>query len=1008
MNIKAFFSSLLQKPDAPKFEVKPDSQGLNFFTSKEFFQRCQQGDPKLDDSIVYQFLSLQMLAEQGAAKPIANGFFLSSEEAVKLSEEDRLLLGLPENWPGQFEVEFEGTTTHPSFNIRLKLIHSDGSALVGKQFQVNGPLLKLAHSEIYLPSPEQWHLLRAVQKHNGLLEKTEYDNLAAVYQLQQAAAEGCKVQLAHFNDLEAVAPDAIGVGVKVNPDGSLTLNPSVDGVDIERLAERLGQLDRKGKSRSIRVGKQIVLLDEQKLQGVQEILKSRTIPKEQVKDFFRTPTAFLDASLVDLDQGFSLRVQGVSVFEHGYFGDTEESGIDWFSAGMQKDFPVKPAAALVQAVETEEDLEAVEKQVADAKRTGAEIVTVNGQKFNVSDEAKVKEALEQAKEKINTPDSHAPDFEPLKKEDENKPLAVGIAKNDENEDYGEFTPERIQDVSYTSSLNFDYLKRQPFPHQLEGIRWLLGLARESMNCSPKDSLHGALLADDMGLGKTFMSLVGVSEYYRICREQGITERPVMVVAPLSLLENWHDEVEETFHNSPFDDVIILQANAELKRFRKQGFGSETKAKITEGKEFPYSLQVGSGAGTARLDMPRRLVLTSYQTLRDYQFSLCQIDWSFVIFDEAQFIKSPNTLATVAAKGLKACFKLLATGTPVENHLGDFWCLMDTAKPGVLGSYQDFRKQYMVPIAKADSSVAAEVKNDIGRTLRQRVGPLMLRRLKEDNLEGLPDKHIWVGINELEDERHKCLPGLAASMKGEQLKSYDDIVQDVMDAKTMDNAQGVVLPALMKLRAVSLHPQLIESSKPELPASDSKLRTHLQQSAKMAVLLQTLDDIRKRQEKVIIFSINKKLQLMLANALKRVYGVKVSVINGDTKAVKGRSVKENETRKGLIQEFEANPGFGVIIMSPVAAGMGLTVVGANNVIHLERHWNPAKEAQASDRVYRIGQTKDVHIYLPMALHPSMSSFDDNLHKLLCNKTTLKDAVVTPEEVKGEEMASGCFG
>ena len=262
MNIKAFFSSLLQKPDAPKFEVKPDSKGLNFFTSKELFHRCQQGDSKLDDSIVYQFLSLQMMAEQGAATPIANGFFIASDEAVKLSEEDRLLLGLPDNWPGQFEVEFEGTTTHPFFNIRLKLVHSDGSTLVGKQFQLNGPLLKLAHSEIYLPSPEQWYLLNAVQKHNALIEKSEYDNLSAVYQLQQAAAEGCQVQLAHFNDLEAVSPDAIGVGVKVNPDGSLTLNPSIEGVDIDRLAERLGQLDSKGKVRSIRVGKQIVLLDE--------------------------------------------------------------------------------------------------------------------------------------------------------------------------------------------------------------------------------------------------------------------------------------------------------------------------------------------------------------------------------------------------------------------------------------------------------------------------------------------------------------------------------------------------------------------------------------------------------------------------------------------------------------------------------------------------------------------------------------------------------------------------
>nr|WP_306801329.1 DEAD/DEAH box helicase [Endozoicomonas sp. ONNA1] len=664
---------------------------------------------------------------------------------------------------------------------------------------------------------------------------------------------------------------------------------------------------------------------------------------------------------------------------------------------------------MVQAIETEEDLKAVEQQIRDAHQAGAEVITLGGEKFNVSNKAEVEAALKSAQEKILNPETLTSDSVQHKVDTENTTLVVGIAENDEQQDYGEFVTERIKNVSYSAPLDFYYLKRQPFPHQLEGIRWLLGLARESMNCAPRDSLHGALLADDMGLGKTYMSLVGVSEYYRICREQGTIERPVMVVAPLSLLENWKDEVDETFHNSPFEDVIILQANADLKLFRKKGFGAETKAEIVQGGDgFPYSLLIGSEAGTARLDKPKRLVLTSYQTLRDYQFSLCQIDWSFVIFDEAQFIKSPNTLATRAAKGLKACFKLLATGTPVENHLGDFWCLMDTAKPGALGSYQDFRKQYMIPIAKADASRAVEIKNDIGRSLRQRVGPLMLRRLKEDNLEGLPDKHIWVGVNELVDERHKCLQGLAVTMRGEQLKSYDDIVQSVIDAKTMDNAQGVVLSALMKLRAVSLHPQLIESSKPELPVSDNKLKAYLQQSAKMVVLLQTLDEIRQRQEKVIIFSINTKLQLMLARALERVHSIKVSIINGDTKAVKGKTVKENQTRKGLIQEFEASPGFGVIIMSPVAAGMGLTVVGANNVIHLERHWNPAKEAQASDRVYRIGQKKNVNIYLPMALHPSMSSFDDNLHKLLCNKTTLKDAVVTPEDVKGEEMASGCFG
>lgn len=100
---------------------------------------------------------------------------------------------------------------------------------------------------------------------------------------------------------------------------------------------------------------------------------------------------------------------------------------------------------------------------------------------------------------------------------------------------------------------------------------------------------------------------------------------------------------------------------------------------------------------------------------------------------------------------------------------------------------------------------------------------------------------------------------------------------------------------------------------------------------------------------------------------------------------------------MISDFEAKEGFNLIVMSPVAAGVGLTVVGANHVVHLERYWNPAKEAQATDRVYRIGQEKEVHIYIPLLHHPEFESFDVNLHRLLTQKTLLKDAVVTPEDV-----------
>lgn len=175
-----------------------------------------------------------------------------------------------------------------------------------------------------------------------------------------------------------------------------------------------------------------------------------------------------------------------------------------------------------------------------------------------------------------------------------------------------------------------------------------------------------------------------------------------------------------------------------------------------------------------------------------------------------------------------------------------------------------------------------------------------------------------------------------------------------------------------------------------------------ESGKLTVLLQLLDDIRKRDEKVILFMVTKRLQRLLKLWLDQVFGLSVSIINGDTAAVAKSS--DDLTRKKLITQFEAKAGFNIMIMSPVAAGVGLTVVGANHVVHLERHWNPAKEAQASDRVYRIGQTKDVHIHLPAVTHPQFDSFDVHLDRLLRGKLMLKDAVVTPEEVRESEIIS----
>lgn len=167
------------------------------------------------------------------------------------------------------------------------------------------------------------------------------------------------------------------------------------------------------------------------------------------------------------------------------------------------------------------------------------------------------------------------------------------------------------------------------------------------------------------------------------------------------------------------------------------------------------------------------------------------------------------------------------------------------------------------------------------------------------------------------------------------------------------------------------------------------------------MLSLLEEIEKRGEKVLIFATSKSVQAYISALIRLKFKLNAEIINGETKAIS--TGKDDETRKGIIDKFQSLPGFGILIMSPVAAGVGLTITGANNVIHLERHWNPAKEAQATDRVYRIGQVKDVNVYIPIAIHPRHKSFDVHLNSLLGNKIDLSNAVVAPDIVEGEELA-----
>ena len=169
------------------------------------------------------------------------------------------------------------------------------------------------------------------------------------------------------------------------------------------------------------------------------------------------------------------------------------------------------------------------------------------------------------------------------------------------------------------------------------------------------------------------------------------------------------------------------------------------------------------------------------------------------------------------------------------------------------------------------------------------------------------------------------------------------------------------------------------------------------SAKLVQTVDILKQIRAKGEKAILYADRKVTQRMLAKVLREVFDIPTRIINGDTPAGNTGSAS-NKTRQQLIDEFEARDGFGALVMSPIAAGVGLNITAANHVIHYARHWNPAKEDQATDRVYRIGQEKDVHVYYPMCTIPddAFQSFDLILDDLLRRKRALADASLFPSE------------
>ncbi len=497
-------------------------------------------------------------------------------------------------------------------------------------------------------------------------------------------------------------------------------------------------------------------------------------------------------------------------------------------------------------------------------------------------------------------------------------------------------------------------------HQVHGITWFQHL----VSLAPKEC-RGALLADDMGLGKTVQLLCVLAEHY----ERNPQSPPSVIFAPKSLIENWRNETHKFF--TPVFPRTLVLCGDDL-RDRKQPAHQLDDA--LRNRRIGELLRPGWASGF-------KVIITTYEVLTAYEFSFAKQPFSFVICDEAQRIKNPAAMVSKSVRTLKAEFRVACTGTPVENSLADLWCLFDFVQPGLLGALEDFGKTYRRPI----ECETDELRQALHR-LQETIAPQTLRRTKADIAKHLPKKlfaHQIVGQSapsfktQLTDNER-----LEIAMSQHQLILYQGGLKKLKDAaQERDGRARATLSfgALHLMKAVCAEPYCLPGQKFLVDASG--VEQHLERSPKMQWLLSQLAQVRVKGEKAIVFTELREVQSALYYFLKQTFGIKPHIINGDTQA-----------RQRYIDQFSSVEGFNVIILSTLAAGAGLNVTAANHVFHFTRAWNPAKENQATDRAYRIGATKDVHVYCPTVVTPRFKTFEVRLDELLRRKAALAGSTI----------------
>ncbi len=481
------------------------------------------------------------------------------------------------------------------------------------------------------------------------------------------------------------------------------------------------------------------------------------------------------------------------------------------------------------------------------------------------------------------------------------------------------------------------------PYQAAGLAWLAFLSRHRL---------GACLADDMGLGKT-IQLIALLLHEREV-DQGQPIGPTLLVAPMSVLGNWERE--------------LTRFAPTLRVHRHHGLERPT------GERF---LEIARSSD---------IVVTTYALVVRDRETLAKLEWHRIVLDEAQHIKNPPTKQTSSIRSLKAHHRVALTGTPVENRLTELWSILEFCCPGYLGAQASFRRNFALPIERHRDRARAD-------RLRAIVRPIVLRRLKTDPriISDLPPL--------IEGREHVALTN-------EQARLYEQVVAEMLarvDASEGIRRRGLVLSALVKLKQICNHPGHFlregaedhpdvdaPSDAAELDAAAEQARAVAQaasagermsdRSGKTQRLTEMLEELLAAGDRALVFTQYRQMGHLLVALLRRELDTEALFLHGGTPQAK---------RDALVDRFQSgDPRAPVFILSLKAGGLGLNLTSANHVFHFDRWWNPAVESQATDRAFRIGQTRTVHVHKFICA----GTLEERIDQMIEQKTELATNII----------------